>query len=222
MIEGRTTRTSGAQLVYAELKRRILELEIEPGTRLYEPALAKDLEVSRTPLREAVRLLLAENLLEQLPTGGVVAPTLDAKEISELYGVRASLEALMAVEACQAATADDIARLEALVERNAALVHLAEDAMHAGGEIHALINTIAGNSWAIRLHEQIINQMQRYRAYTNRTQERRNVALAEHRELVNAIAARDKPRVRDLALDHVIGARDEAIRAINALTPQDA
>ncbi|WP_298591500.1 GntR family transcriptional regulator [uncultured Kocuria sp.] len=216
MTQSKAVRTSGAQLVYAELKRRILELEIEPGTRLYEPGLATELQVSRTPLREAVRLLLAENLLDSLPTGGVVVPKLEAKEIAELYEVRASLESLMAAQACKVATTDDIASLEALLERNAALVHFAEDAMQVGGDIHARINTIAGNSWAIRFHEQIGNQMQRYRAYTNRTQERRDTALAEHRQLVAAIAAGDPTHARDLAFDHVLGARDEAIGAINA------
>ena len=222
MTQSGSTRTSGAQLVYAELKRRILELEIEPGSRLYEPALAKDLSVSRTPLREAVRLLVAENLLVQLPTGGVVVPILDAREIAELYGVRASLEALMAVEACKVATSEDIARLEAQVDRNAALVHLADDAMQAGGEVHAIINAIAGNSWAIRLHEQVINQMQRYRAYTNQTQERRNIALAEHRELVKAIASKDASLVRDLATEHATGARDEALHIIGATTIENS
>lgn len=218
MTQSGSTRTSGAQLVYAELKRRVLELELGPGSRLYEPALAKDLSVSRTPLREAVRLLVAENLLVPLPTGGVAVPALDAREIAELYGVRASLEALMAVEACRLATPQDIARLEAQVERNAALVHLADDAMQAGGEVHAIINAIAGNSWALRLHEQVLNQIQRYRTYTNRTQERRNTALTEHRELVRAIADGEESLVRDLATEHVIGARDEAVHIIGTAT----
>ena len=68
----RMRRASGGQLVYTELRRRILDLELQPGQRLYEPELAAELQVSRTPLREALRLLLAEDLLDQLPTGGMV------------------------------------------------------------------------------------------------------------------------------------------------------
>jgi DNA-binding GntR family transcriptional regulator len=216
MTQQRGTRASGAHLVYVELKRRILELELEPGARLHEQALAADLQVSRTPLREAVRQLLAESLLEQLTTGGVVVPKLEAKEISELYEVRASLEGLMASQACKVATPSDITSLEALVERNAALVNLADDAMNAGKAIHARINEIADNSWAVRLHEQVSNQMQRYRVYTNRTQTRRELALAEHRRIVEAVAAGDPNHARDVAFDHVIGARNEALRAITA------
>lgn len=161
MTEISRVRGSGAHFVYVELKRRILELELEPGERLYEPALAASLDVSRTPLREAVRRLIAENLLEQQPTGGVVVPRLDAKEIGELYDVRASLEGLMAAEACAKAADADLAALQELLERNAALVSFADDAMNAGTAIHARIGAIADNSWAVRLHEQVSNQLQR-------------------------------------------------------------
>lgn len=92
-------RASGGQLVYTELRRRILDLELQPGQRLYEPQLSAELQVSRTPLREALRLLLAEDLLDQLPTGGMVVRPLSATEIEELYSVRAVLEGLMTGEA---------------------------------------------------------------------------------------------------------------------------
>lgn len=216
MTETSRTRPSGAHFVYLELKRRVLDLELKPGERLYEPGLAAELNVSRTPLREAVRRLLAESLLEQLPTGGVVVPKLEAKEIAELYSVRASLEGLLAAEACKSASEDDLAVLKDLVERNAALVNFADDAMNAGKGIHAKIGEIAGNSWALRVHDQISNQMQRYRVYTNRTQKRRDQALVEHRTIVEAVAAGDPSYARDMAFNHVIGARDEALRAISA------
>jgi DNA-binding GntR family transcriptional regulator len=209
------TRGSGAHFVYLELKRRILELELEPGSRLKEPALAADLSVSRTPLREAVRRLIAENLLEQQPTGGVVVPKMDEKGIAELYDVRAALEALMAGAACKKVTEDDLAVLGELVDRNAALVNFAEDALEAGKSVHAKIAEVADNAWASRLHEQVSNQMQRYRMYTNHSQARREQALADHRAIVEALRAGDPSHASALAFNHVISARDEAIRAIS-------
>jgi DNA-binding GntR family transcriptional regulator len=208
-------RASGAHFVYTELKRRILDLELAPGERLYEPALASSLQVSRTPLREAVRRLIAENLLEQQPTGGVVVPRLDARETAELYDVRAALEGFMAAEATKSATSADCDALDELVDRNAALVGFADDAMEAGRAVHAKIAQIAGNSWAVRLHEQVANQLQRYRAYTNHTRRRREQALAEHRGIVDAVRAGDPSRAHDAAVDHVVAARDEAIRAVH-------
>lgn len=216
MTETSRTRTSGAHFVYVELKRQILDLELNPGERLYEPGLSKALNVSRTPLREAVRRLIAENLLEQQPTGGVVVPKLDPREVVELYDVRASLEGLMAAAACERATESDLAGLDELVERNAALVSFADDAMNAGKSIHERIGEIAGNSWAQRLHDQLADQLQRYRVYTNHTQARRDQALAEHRSIVAAVRAGDPAGARDVAAAHVLSARDEAIRAISA------
>ena len=125
----RVLRASGGQVVYAELKRQILTLELAPGTRLYEPELARQLQVSRTPLREAIKLLLAEDLLEQLPTGGVVVPLLSARDIEELYTVRAALEGIQAGDAARKATAADLGDLADIVERNALLVGFADDAM---------------------------------------------------------------------------------------------
>ena len=151
----RPRRASGGQLVYTELRRRILDHELEPGQRLYEPELAAELQVSRTPLREALRLLLAEDLLDQLPTGGMVVRGHSAREIEELYSVRAALEGLMAAEAARRMDAGAEARLAALVDRNARLVELPDDAMNAGHDFHLAIADLAGHGWASRLHGQV-------------------------------------------------------------------
>src|SRR6476660_2238332 len=152
------TRNTGAHLVYAELKRQILTLELKPGARIYEPAMAEALRVSRTPLREAIRRLISESLLEQQPTGGVLVPVLDEAAISELYEVRAALESLMARQACVKATAADIEALNGILERNAAMVKFADEAMKQGMALHAKIAGIAGNSWARRFHDQVSSQ----------------------------------------------------------------
>ncbi|MGK3647117.1 GntR family transcriptional regulator [Pseudarthrobacter enclensis] len=217
-----SVRNTGAHVVYAELKRQILTLELKPGERLKEPAMAAALQVSRTPLREAIRRLISEDLLEQQPTGGVVVPVLDEAVISELYEVRAAMESLMARNACAKATPEDIEDLRGILARNAALVEFADDAMQQGVALHARIAAIAGNSWARRFHGQISSQMERYRHYTNSTQERRDQALAQHRALIEAIAAGDPEKAATMAFDHVIGARNAAVRAISGNSSADA
>lgn len=213
------TRNTGAHVVYAELKRRILRLELKPGERIYEPAMAAELQISRTPLREAIRRLISESLLEQQPTGGVLVPDLDEVVISELYEVRAALESLMARNACLKATAADIEALERILARNAALVEFADDAMQQGMALHAQIAGIAGNSWAHRLHSQVSSQMERYRHFTNSTQDRRDAALAQHRILVAAVAAGNPDEAAAIAFEHVIAARDASLRAITRNGP---
>lgn len=209
------SRNTGAHLVYRELKRRILSLELKPGERIYEPAMATELQVSRTPLREAIRRLISESLLEQQATGGVVVPLLDATAISELYDVRAALESLMAREACAKATVEDIEKLQGILDRNAAMVGFADEAMKYGVTLHATIAAIAGNSWAQRFHDQISSQVERYRHFTNNSPDRREEALADHRVLVEAIASKKPDNAAKIAFDHVIAARDETLRAIS-------
>ena len=214
-----SARNTGAHVVYAELKRRILSLELKPGERLYEPAMAASLQVSRTPLREAIRRLISENLLEQQSTGGVLVPALDEAVISELYEVRAAMESLMARNACLKATTVDVEALRDILARNAATVEFSDEAMRQGMALHSKIAEIAGNSWAQRFHGQISNQMERYRHFTNSMQERRDQALAQHRTLVDAIAA-DKPEeAAAIAFHHVMAARDAALRAISGSGP---
>jgi DNA-binding GntR family transcriptional regulator len=208
-------RNTGAHFVYAELKRQILSLELKPGERVFEPAMAASLRVSRTPLREAIRRLISENLLEQQPTGGVLVPSLDEAVISELYEVRAAMESLMARNACIKATPSDIEALRGILARNAAVVEFADDAMRQGMALHSRLAEIAGNSWARRFHGQVSSQMERYRHFTNSTQERRDQALAQHRALVDAVAAGDPDNAAKIAFEHVMGARDAAVRAIS-------
>lgn len=208
-------RNTGAHLVYSELKRRILNLELKPGERIYEPAMANDLQVSRTPLREAIRRLISESLLEQQPTGGVLVPALDERVISELYDVRAALESLMAREACANATEADVEKLQGILERNAAMVGFADEAMKYGVTLHSTIAAIAGNSWAQRFHDQISSQVERYRHFTNNSPDRRDQALADHTTLVEAIASKNPDTAAKVAFDHVIAARDETLRAIS-------
>lgn len=200
-------RRSGAQFVYEELLAQIQDMRLEPGQRLYEPDLASRLGVSRTPLREALRLLLAEDLLEQLPTGGMVVRRLTIRDAAELYAVRARLEGLVASAAAERATEADNARLAALVDRNVALAGLADGAMESGHAIHVEIERIADQGWASRLLAQIEGQLARYRRFSNQSPERRASALAEHRGIVEAIAAADSATAGVRAEQHVLAAR---------------
>lgn len=101
-----------------------------------------------------------------------------------------------------------------LVARNEALVGLAADAMGAGQEFHRVIAEISQNRWATRLLAQIEGQMARYRRFTNETQGRRDAALAEHRGILDAIAAGDVEASRERAEAHVLAARDVALATI--------
>ena len=184
-------RNTGAHVVYAELKRRILSLDLKPGERIYEPAMAAALQVSRTPLREAIRRLISESLLEQQPTGGVLVPVLDEAEISELYEVRAAMESLMARNACLKATPADLGELQGILARNAALVEFADDAMQQGMALHAKIAADRRQFLGRAVPRAGLQPDGAVPAFHQQHPERRDQALAQHRTLVAAVAAGD-------------------------------
>ena len=171
---------SGGQLVYTELRRRILDLELRLGQRSKSRSSRPSSVVSRTCC-EALRLL-AEDLLDQLPTGGMVR-ALSATEIEELYSVRAVLEGLMAAEAAAA-------RLDAAGEERLLAGRPERAAGRAAGGRHERRSRLPPRHrrgrrapWASRLHGQVDGQMARYRAFTNQSQERRSAALSEHQAI---------------------------------------
>jgi len=215
--DGGMRRASGAQLVYGALRERILTLQLQPGERLHETDLAADFRVSRTPLREALRMLLAEGLIEQLPTGGMVVQRLDLDDMRELYAVRAALEGLAVREACGRLTDADVADLERLVGQMELLVEYPAETMRLGGEFHARIAAIAGNRRCEQLLRQLQGHMERYHALTSRGEPRRRAALEDHRALFDALRSRDPDSAEKVVREHIMAAYQEALASASGL-----
>jgi DNA-binding GntR family transcriptional regulator len=212
-------RASGAQLVYGELRERILNLDLAPGTRLTEAELAAEMAVSRTPLREALRMLLAEDLVEQLPTGGMLVRRLDLQDMQELYAVRAALEGLAAREACRRLTEADLEALGNLVEQMRLLVDHPAELTRLGREFHGRIAVIAGNRRCEQLLRQLHGHMRRYHALSSRREPRRRAALEDHRALFEALRARDPDAAEQTVRDHVLAAcREVEVAAAGLLS----
>jgi DNA-binding GntR family transcriptional regulator len=218
-IDGGMQRASGAQLVYGELRERILNLDLAPGARLTEAELAAEMAVSRTPLREALRMLLAEDLVEQLPTGGMLVRRLDLQDMQELYAVRAALEGLAAREACRRLTEADLEALGNLVEQMRLLVDHPAELTRLGREFHARIAAIAGNRRCEQLLRQLHGHMRRYHALSSRREPRRRAALEDHRALFEALRARDPDAAEQTVRDHVLAAcREVEVAAAGLLS----
>jgi DNA-binding GntR family transcriptional regulator len=214
---GGMQRASGAQLVYSQLRERILNLDLAPGTRLHEAELAAELAVSRTPLREALRMLLAEDLVEQLPTGGMLVRPLDLQDMRELYAVRAALEGLAAREASRRLTEADLEALERLVEQMRLLVDHPAELTRLGGEFHARIAAVAGNRRCEQLLRQLHGHMRRYHVLSTRRGRRRQAALEDHRALLEALRARDPEAAERTVRDHIMAACRESEQAATGL-----
>jgi len=200
--------------VYEGLREQILDLRLAPGERLFEDEVSRAFGVSRTPVREAFRLLLAEELLEQMSTGGMVVPALDVADMRELYGVRAALEGLLAREAADNVDDEAVVELEELLEQMAALVEHPRALMGLGQQLHAKIADVSGNRRAEVLLHQLRGHISRYQVLTNKRPTRRHSSLDEHRAIVAALTARDGQRAERLIREHVMNAYVVAAEAL--------
>ncbi len=217
-------RASGAQVVHDMLRERILTLELPPGTRLYETDLARELQASRTPLREALRMLLAEELVIQQPPGGMVVRPLDEQDMRELYAVRAALEGLLVREACDRLTATDRAEMAALLDQMRLLVDHPGDLLRLGRQFHDRFARASGNRRCQQLLRQIQAQVGRYQVLTNRESPRRRETLGEHRAIFEAAVAGDGELAERRMREHILAAYRTGAAALEstATTPEPA
>ena len=199
-------RVSGAQVVYTTLHERITSLQLAPGTRLHETELAASLAVSRTPLREALRMLLADGLVHQLPTGGVVVAPLDPQDMRDLYEVRAALEGVVARQACAAITDAAVAELERLVDQMGRLLDYPEEMLRLGGAFHARLLDLSANRWAAQVLQLLSGHLSRYQALTATIDPRRREASGEHGGILEALQARDGGLAESRMREHVLAA----------------
>jgi DNA-binding GntR family transcriptional regulator len=204
-------RISGAQVVYDALRQRISSHELAPGKRLHETELAASLSVSRTPLREALRMLLAEGLVRQLPTGGMVVAPLDSGDMRELYVVRAALEGVVAREACDRLADEDAAELERLLDQMQLLVEYPGEVHRLGNLFHGRLLQVSGNRRAQQLLDQLRGHLARYQAISTRGESRRHDAVTEHRRIFEAVRARDADAAERLMREHIMAAYTDGL-----------
>ena len=188
MVE-RPRRASGGQLVYTELRRRILDLELRPGQRLYEPELSAELQVSRTPFVRRCVCCSPRTSWTSSPGRHGGASAVRHRDRGALLG---SGRARGARRPRRPPVSTPPARSGcARWSRNERLVELPEDAMNAGHDFHLAIAEVAGHSWASRLHGQVDGQMARYRAFTNQSRSGARPPSPSTQAILTALVDRD-------------------------------
>lgn len=203
--------------VYATLRKRIVEAEYAPGARLVERDLAAELEVSRIPLREALRLLAADGLVLSVAGRGTIVAPVTPEDVRDLFDVREALEGLAARLAAERAGPEGLARLRECVERAAGAE--GPEQINARADFHDELVALAGNAL---LAEALGGLSARVRRLFHLTGDRdAAVQCAEHEELYEAIAAGDAGRAGELGVRHVAAGREETVAAAEAWTGVD-
>jgi DNA-binding GntR family transcriptional regulator len=198
------------------LRDMIVRGELAPGSRLNERVLTAHLGVSRTPLREAIKLLATEGLVELLPNRGAVVAPIEPARIAETLTVMGALESLAGELACARASDQEIAEIRAL--------HYEMLAMHARGDldgyfrnnqaIHLRLVEAAGNAVLAQTYRQLNANARRVRYMANLSSERWDAAVAEHEAILAALTARDAARLKRLLRDHLAAKLAALLEAI--------
>ena len=206
-------RTALAVEVTDRLRQMILEGQLEPGAKIQERLLTEQFGVSRTPLREALKVLAAEGLLELIPNRGTVISRQTSEELREIFSVLAVLEGLAGELAAQNATDEE---LRSIGELTATLRRCHEASNRpqyfaTNLEIHRHIIAAAKNATLARSHALLADRAQRARYQANLTAQRWQKAIEEHEEIAAVLAARDGEAAARLMKAHILNKLDVMI-----------
>ncbi len=204
--------------VVDRVREMVLDGQIPAGERLHERTLCERLGVSRTPLREALKVLASEGLIELRPNRGAVVTRLTIADVEEMFEVMGALEALAGELACRRITDVEIDEIRAL--------HYKMRAHHARGErreyfalnqeIHRRIAAAAGNETLVGIVDALGARIRRARYQANLSQPRWDAAVAEHDAILEALEARDGPRLAKILRRHLANKCEVVKAAIRA------
>jgi len=208
--------------VYRVLLELIVRGQLKPGAWLSESNLANQLEVSRTPLREALQRLQSDLLIERGQNGKLYVRGLSRKEASDLYAVRASLEQLTVEEAAANMTGSKLATLEEGLERMKLETGQVEAVAEGGREFHDVLLDIAENEITSWVLGQLKPHIDRYRFVSTRTgQERRLQAVREHEVIYGALREGDVESAKSAMKRHIENGRANVLAALAASHEQE-
>ena len=212
-------RLSTKDYVYFEIKKRIIESVLIPDQPINEENLASELQISRTPVREALQRLEIEELIIRQPNGRLKVAPISTQEVKEIFQIRGLLEGLLVREATLNVTTEDIQKLRSLTQHivDAAENDRREDVVKFGSDFHTAIYQLSGNKTAIKMLNQLNDHISRYRriAPTNSKTRSMNAAL-EHKELFLAIEQKDHEKAEQLMRNHINNSLAAAIESIDS------
>lgn len=194
---GPIRRTALHDTLVSHLRDMIIEGDLPPGTRLHEGQLGEQLGVSRTPLREAIKYLASEGLVELVPSRGAVVKRFSAKDVQDMLTVLQTLEELAGRLACEAATDAEIAEVRALHDEMVRRYEAGDRMQYykLNQDIHSAIARLSGNAALADMHAMLQTRLKRIRFIGHEGPEKWAAAVAEHQEMIAALEARDKARL---------------------------
>ncbi len=215
-----TDQLSLQERTYQSLRSALLDGDYLPGERIYEAGIAQALGVSRNPVREAVRRLQQDGLLEVRPHYGIYVATIPADEIEDVYRIRAALEATAAALAAERMTDDDVKELGSIVGEQQEAAARAETlprepvSVVQADRFHHAIHVGARSPRLLVMLEQIYAQVSHFRNLTLRVPGRAAVSAEGHAGIFDAIQRRDPATADRKMRAHIDDARQALVRQV--------
>lgn len=200
-----------AERAYLAIRERVLSGEYPAGSRLPEEELAEAVGVSRTPVREALRRLNAEGIVEFAPNRGAHVATWSAHDLNEIFGLRALLEGYGAGVAATKIDRAELEELEALADHMEGIVRQGIDGRYdemavANARFHRLVIEAARNRRLAALVGNVVQLPLQHRTLREYSEDRMSRSMRQHRELIDALAAGDGDWAQAVMQAHVLGA----------------
>ncbi|WP_254598083.1 GntR family transcriptional regulator [Polynucleobacter antarcticus] len=208
------------EATFQKLRALLVEGAITPGSKLNERELAEQLEVSRTPIREAIRRLAADGLVELITNRGAIAVQLSREDILHTFDVIANLEAYSGELAAQNISDQALIELEALqYEMMASYARRDLSSYYRLNlQIHKAINQAANNPVLSQLFTQVNARIEALRFRSNQDGVKWEKAVEEHQEMLDALKARDVARIRKVMMQHVMNKRNVVVQLLDSET----
>lgn len=191
--------------VYDSLKEMIIDGIIQPGERIIETEYSNKFQISRTPIREAIRMLELEGLVESLSTGGVIVKIFTKEEISEIYKIRIALEGIILEEIIKKGTSQDIKKLEKVLKNTKKAFELKniEKVFSLFTEFNQTLYEIADLPKVTAMINNTNLYLKRFRKISIDNAERKKEAFKDHLEILEAIKRKDLPFAINLNRVHL-------------------
>ncbi|HEY4067801.1 MAG TPA: GntR family transcriptional regulator [Burkholderiaceae bacterium] len=196
--------------VAERLRARILGHTLHPGSWIDEQALAAEFGISRTPLREALKVLAAEGLVTMKLRRGAYVTEVSERDLTEVYHLLSLLESDAAMVIAQSATAGQIAELAALHQQLEAEIADRDRFFAANERFHMALLGFADNRWRTQLVTDLRKVMKLNRHHSLFKQGRLEASLKEHRQIMAALKARNGERARQLMQLHFANGKEAA------------
>lgn len=193
------------EIVYEELKRRIMTGMITPHTRMMEVDLAEDMGVSRTPVREAIRKLEKEGLVTIEPRKGAYASDISTEDMVNVLTVREELEALAAGIAASRITGEQISRMEHLTDLYAQAIEANDTAaiIDYDEQFHQAIVSVTDNRTLIQFVSNLQELVLRFRYLYYEDFSRYRNMPEEHHHIIDALKSGDEKRASEVVREHI-------------------